>query len=242
MRWANVTEQRAEDFLEPNICAQNALLCEPINRIGSKHFEASFFDFFHNLVGISHFSVSQKGNRGCSTDLVSYGKSILFRNTLPAAYTPNGEKLAGDGNGVRRISLSGEAGNKATNITLFRNSKQRGFSDADLRLAKSFEKLSLSVVDRHIETLEPRRVDSTHIEFRNKRILNILQLQKLTPREAEVCAMKIAGYTLVGIGLKLDRSPNTITTHLKRAYSKLGIASQSELFSICFDALLTDTD
>ena len=54
---------------------------------------------------------------------------------------------------------------------------------------------------------------------------------KLTPREAQICALIAVGYTSLGIGLMLDVSINTVGTHRKRAYAKLKISSQSELFS-----------
>ncbi len=54
---------------------------------------------------------------------------------------------------------------------------------------------------------------------------------KLTPREAQICALIAVGYTSLGISLMLDVSVNTVGTHRKRAYAKLKICSQSELFN-----------
>jgi DNA-binding CsgD family transcriptional regulator len=56
----------------------------------------------------------------------------------------------------------------------------------------------------------------------------------LSPREAEVCAGIILGYTTLGISLNFEISVNTVATHRKRAYRKLGISSQNELFSRYF--------
>jgi DNA-binding CsgD family transcriptional regulator len=58
--------------------------------------------------------------------------------------------------------------------------------------------------------------------------------QHLSPREAEVCAGIILGYTTLGISLNFGISLNTVATHRKRAYRKLGICSQNELFSRYF--------
>ena len=57
----------------------------------------------------------------------------------------------------------------------------------------------------------------------------------LSPREAEICAMILVGYTTLGISLNLEISINTVATHRKRAYKKLGIATQNELFCKCFE-------
>jgi len=55
----------------------------------------------------------------------------------------------------------------------------------------------------------------------------------LSYREADVCAQIVLGFTALGISLNLDISINTVATHRKRAYAKLGISSQTELFSVC---------
>jgi DNA-binding CsgD family transcriptional regulator len=59
----------------------------------------------------------------------------------------------------------------------------------------------------------------------------------LTPREAEVCASIVLGSKVTGTSSKLNISTHTVATHRKRAYSKLGIGSQNELFARYFDSL-----
>lgn len=56
----------------------------------------------------------------------------------------------------------------------------------------------------------------------------------ITPREAEVCASIVLGYTVLGISMNLGISINTVATHRKRAYAKLRISSQNELFGRYF--------
>ena len=59
----------------------------------------------------------------------------------------------------------------------------------------------------------------------------------LTRREAEVCASIVLGRKVAGTSRKLNISAHTVATHRKRAYSKLGIGSQNELFARYFDSL-----
>ena len=59
----------------------------------------------------------------------------------------------------------------------------------------------------------------------------------LTPREAEVCASIVLGWTVRGASSRLQISMHTVATHRKRAYSKLGIGSQNELFARYFESL-----
>ncbi|MEO5597538.1 MAG: LuxR C-terminal-related transcriptional regulator [Novosphingobium sp.] len=60
---------------------------------------------------------------------------------------------------------------------------------------------------------------------------------KLTQREAEVCAGIIMGYSTEAISLNCSISINTVATHRKRAYAKLAISSQNELFLRYFSAV-----
>jgi DNA-binding CsgD family transcriptional regulator len=60
---------------------------------------------------------------------------------------------------------------------------------------------------------------------------------KLTAREREVCARVLLGYTTEAIALDLNIAPTSVATYRKRAYAKLGIATQNELFTLCLSAI-----
>lgn len=60
---------------------------------------------------------------------------------------------------------------------------------------------------------------------------------RLTNREREVCARILLGYSSEAIALDLGVAPSSIMTYRKRAYEKLGITGQSELFSLCLGAI-----
>ncbi len=62
-------------------------------------------------------------------------------------------------------------------------------------------------------------------------------LDKLTEREREVCFRILLGYSSEAIGLHLGVATSTVITHRKRAYEKLGIVSQNELFSLYLHSL-----
>jgi DNA-binding CsgD family transcriptional regulator len=52
----------------------------------------------------------------------------------------------------------------------------------------------------------------------------------LSPREAEICRMLLKGLTLRQIGLELSISFDTVNTHYRAVYRKLGVSSRGELF------------
>ena len=56
---------------------------------------------------------------------------------------------------------------------------------------------------------------------------------RLTRRELDVLARILAGMSSQGIALDLRISLNTVLTYRKRAYSRLRVSSQAELFSLC---------
>lgn len=60
----------------------------------------------------------------------------------------------------------------------------------------------------------------------------------LTPREADICARIATGQSAAEIIQDQGISINTITTHRTRAYSKLGIKSQAELFARLLHSLI----
>jgi DNA-binding CsgD family transcriptional regulator len=54
----------------------------------------------------------------------------------------------------------------------------------------------------------------------------------LSPREVEVCVRIMLGVTSEGIGIDLGISRNTVLTYRKRAYARLKISSQNQLFRL----------
>ncbi|MBI2993083.1 MAG: helix-turn-helix transcriptional regulator [Gammaproteobacteria bacterium] len=59
----------------------------------------------------------------------------------------------------------------------------------------------------------------------------------LAPREAQVCERILIGFTSTGISLDLNIAVSSVNTYRRRAYEKLNIATQNELFWLCLEAL-----
>ncbi len=62
-------------------------------------------------------------------------------------------------------------------------------------------------------------------------------LDDLTERERQVCFRILLGYSSEAIALHLGVATSTVITYRKRAYEKLGIVSQNELFSLYLHSL-----
>ena len=54
----------------------------------------------------------------------------------------------------------------------------------------------------------------------------------LSAREVAVCARIVAGYSTEGMGLDLGVSRHSVISYRRRAFEKLGIGTQNELFSL----------
>ena len=54
----------------------------------------------------------------------------------------------------------------------------------------------------------------------------------LTPREKDVCLRILSGYSSQAISAELGVTLHSTLTYRKRAYEKLGISLQNELFGI----------
>lgn len=76
---------------------------------------------------------------------------------------------------------------------------------------------------------------SFHRQTGKRRVESLLRerFPLLSPREVQVCARIVTGHNAEAIALELELSGATVTTFRRRAYAKLGIASQSELFARC---------
>jgi DNA-binding CsgD family transcriptional regulator len=76
------------------------------------------------------------------------------------------------------------------------------------------------------------------IDWRSQLETSVLQSRgaQLTARELDVGRLMLSGCSSKEIARKLDISVETVRVHRKHMYSKLGIKSQSELFSIFLQA------
>lgn len=103
----------------------------------------------------------------------------------------------------------------------------------------------MSLNEPHLQQFNSNTLEHHQPHFKEdreqqiKRIMSILIQMNLTQREAEICAYVTQGYSAVAINLILNISINTIATHRKRAYAKLGISSQRELFSLIYNQKLS---
>ena len=133
--------------------------------------------------------------------------------------------------------------------SFYRNPDQRDFSQSDLDALGEVGPLLCRILAKHFEDTQEAQDIAPHPQkltqaFRERlqekvKLALLSERHGLTPREAEICAAIALGYTNEAIGLLYSISSNTVATHRKRAYSKLNISSQSELFARYIEFLVS---
>lgn len=144
----------------------------------------------------------------------------------------------------QELGLLGEIDETKYLITLVRKSCRADFREADIITFEMMSGFVLKTIHRHnilakqaSENLAYRAgLDLSSPEGREKVLMQLKELllsgtNRLSRREAEVCSRIALGYSTLAISLHFGISLNTVATHRKRAYAKLQISSQNELFS-----------
>ncbi|ONH49551.1 regulatory protein, luxR family [Pseudomonas cedrina] len=124
-------------------------------------------------------------------------------------------------------------------VSLYRT-KQPAFNKMEMSAINLYAELAINIMRQHhmykmaqgLEDTSPKILSPEERGHLLSEIREDLEASgDLSPREADVCAHIILGYSNIAISLRLGISINTAATHRKRSYAKLGISSQSELFT-----------
>jgi DNA-binding CsgD family transcriptional regulator len=107
------------------------------------------------------------------------------------------------------------------------------FSDAETHFASEQAALVLALLRKDGQLKALLRPTEVPVLARSELLHRALiaHPSHLTEREAEVCAEVMKGYSSDAIAMRLGISSHTVATHRKRAYAKLKISSQVELFA-----------
>lgn len=146
----------------------------------------------------------------------------------------------------RRIELAEEIGflvslphDMMLVISLMRADTSAPFSDRDMNKLRCMEPVVHASAARHWRNLghlqSPDSESKTARPALNLQVINAFENfgdGVLTPREREVVCMVLSGYSSNSIGRQFKITTGTVKIHRKNIYAKLGISSQSELFSL----------
>lgn len=132
-----------------------------------------------------------------------------------------------------RVVIAGRSGDAAYSVSILREGRGSFTPDGIARMAESAQML-ISVLAKHADLTggATLRADLSGVISSLSDIQACLAaLSPLTRREADVCARILYGQSTTGIALELGVGAETVKTHRKLAYRRLGIGSERELLS-----------
>ena len=115
-----------------------------------------------------------------------------------------------------------------TVISLARFQHEKAFGKVELAALRSANKLVQAVLRNHWARAVVKDADRSLAH----RAMEDFGYPLLTHREREVATLILRGHSSKSAGAALNISAETVRNHRKKLYSKLGVASQSQLFSL----------
>ena len=123
-------------------------------------------------------------------------------------------------------------------LSIARIKDHDGFNEQELDLFRAISSVVLSVLNAHF--LKTKIADNeiqTKLHNQLQTGLNEFGTSILTSREQAIIQLILHGHPSKTISKQLNISFDTVKMHRRNAYAKLNISSQSELFSLVFEAL-----
>lgn len=124
-----------------------------------------------------------------------------------------------------RLSVVRSGGSDRLALSVYRSRESGPFPEGVRERAARLFPLLLQAVDRHLATAS----SAAEASVAEREALLRRRHPDLTQREAQVAARVIAGRSAAAIAAELGLSENTIVTHRKRAYARLGVAGMKAL-------------
>ncbi len=135
---------------------------------------------------------------------------------------------------LERVTVATAFEKQLVLLNLYRLDASGAFSASDIAAIEGLARFLAALAVRHVGTLGMllRSRDPGDRVAALAARLHALD-GRLTARELDVLSRIMLGVTSEGIALALGVSLNTVLTYRKRAYARLGVSSQAELFSLC---------
>lgn len=129
-----------------------------------------------------------------------------------------------------RLLLCGRSDTGMIGLSILRRAQVGAFTGDDIARIQESASLLLAMLGKHIGLT----LDRPDLSLALTSLVEIETCIAAAPlpisrREAEVCARILYGMSSIGIALELGISEETVMTYRKRAYQRLGFASQREL-------------
>lgn len=136
---------------------------------------------------------------------------------------------------IDRLSIITPARSFLYCINLYRCADTGPFSEGEMQAMLGHAPVLAALSVKHDQVTYKNPAVPNRAERISELTQRLAAIQKrLTRRELEIAARIMIGMTSVAIALDLGITPSSVITYRRRAYFKLGISSQNELFSLCY--------
>jgi DNA-binding CsgD family transcriptional regulator len=117
-------------------------------------------------------------------------------------------------------------------VNLYRGINRAPFAPDELEIIRNASDVLVAMIEQHLALADDEA--SCDLDAVQRLIGEIARERGplLSAREADTCARIVAGYSTEGIGLDLGVSSHSVISYRRRAFDKLGIATQKELFAM----------
>lgn len=132
---------------------------------------------------------------------------------------------------IERLSVICGSVDCVDSVNFYRTLQEGPFEAADYDIAIETTALLLPFIRRHHAIIaSPAAGRAETLERLTARLQGLPN--RLAQREIEVCARALIGMSVEATALDLGIRPTSVTTYRQRAYQKLSISSQNELFAL----------
>ncbi len=138
---------------------------------------------------------------------------------------------------VDKVSYIWHAGGFGFYVNLYRTLRTGRYATAEAEHLSRLARFVAALVRQHCDHEMLAQAMAGRKPTRLVERLVVLAGEQLTVREQAVCARMLFGMGTEGIAVDLGVKPATVMTFRKRAYAKLGISTQAELFALALRAL-----
>jgi DNA-binding CsgD family transcriptional regulator len=129
-----------------------------------------------------------------------------------------------------RLLLCRSGKNSAIGLSILRPERRGSFTGTDIQKLSNTRDCLLAILAKHTDLITRRgRLTRMLTSLDDIQACIVGPPNDLAPREAQVCARILYGVSSLGIALDLGIGQETVMTYRKRAYQRLGIATQREL-------------
>ena len=135
---------------------------------------------------------------------------------------------------IERLTVAAADEGQLVLLNLYRLDAGGPFAADELAVIEGLARFLAALAIRHVGTLGMLLRSRDRADRVAALVARLHALDgRLTLRERDVLSRVMLGMTSEGIALDLGIGLNTVLTYRKRAYARLGVTSQAELFSLC---------